>query len=109
MRRPFHCGLLPSQRGNASRFRRSLGNVVKSSGDTCGFINVQVESGTKEKGGQTTGGIVVVSGAILRNEKPFAECTLQNGVPVAVDGGGVFPPGGDDNQMGLIASCSLPG
>ena len=70
---------------------------MKSGRDTYRFVNVQVETGTKEKGNQTSGGVVAVSGTVLRNDQPFAECTLQNGVPVAVAGNTVLPLGAGGN------------
>lgn len=81
---------LPSMRGSASQFIGSIASVLKTAGATYRFSNVQVESGTKEKGGSTSGGLVAVSGIILRNDQPFAQCTLQNGIPVAVAGSTVI-------------------
>jgi len=77
-------GLLYSQRGFAEQVRSTITSTAKTGGDAYRFDDVQVESGAKEKGGQASSGIVATSGRILRNEKPFAECSLQNGVPVAV-------------------------
>jgi hypothetical protein len=83
--------LLYSQRGWADQSRCTLASTAKCGGDVFRFENVQVESGAKEKGGQSSSGVVATSGRILRNDTPFAECTLQNGSPVAVAGGSVIP------------------
>jgi hypothetical protein len=85
---------LPSMRGSASQFVGSIASVLSAGGATYRFSNVQVETGTKEKGGNTSGGLVAVSGVILRNDQPFAQCTLQNGLPVAVVGTTVIPLAG---------------
>jgi len=37
--------------------------------------------------------VVAVSGTILRNDRPYAACTLQQGLPVAVAGGTAIPLG----------------
>jgi hypothetical protein len=66
--------------------RSTIASTAKSGGDAYRFVDVQVETGAKEKGGQSSSGVVATSGRILRNAKPVAECALQNGVPVAVAG-----------------------
>jgi hypothetical protein len=85
--------LLPSMRGSANQLIATLGSVVRTGGENFQFKDVQVETGSREKGGQSSGGVVAVSGTILRNDRPYAVCTLQQGVPVAVAGGSVFPLG----------------
>jgi len=83
--------MLYSQRGWASQFRATIASTVKSGGSSYRFDSVQVETGAKEKGGQQTSDVVSTSGAILRDDRPWAQVTLQNGVAVAVAGGTVFP------------------
>jgi len=83
--------MLYSQRGWASQFRATIASTVKSGGSSYRFESVQVETGAKEKGGQQTSDVVSTSGAILRDDRPWAQVTLQNGVAVAVAGGTVFP------------------
>ncbi len=83
--------LLTSQRGWASQLRCTIGSTVRAGGDTYRFQDVQVESGMKEKGGQTTSDIVSASGTIERNGRPFAEVALRAGLPVAIAGATVIP------------------
>src|SRR6185503_7524034 len=83
--------LMPSMRGSANQFFSTIGNVLKTGGETYRYNNIQVETGSKEKGNQGSAGVVAVKGIILRNDRPFAECTLQNGIPIAVAGGTVIP------------------
>lgn len=85
--------LLPSMRGSANQLIATLGSVVRTGGENFQFKDVQVETGSREKGGQSSGGVVAVSGTILRNDRPYAVCTLQQGVPVAVAGGSAIPLG----------------
>jgi hypothetical protein len=83
--------LLYSQRGWADQAKCTITSTAKAGGETFRFDDVQVESGAKEKGGRSSSGVVATSGRILRDDKPFAECMLQNGVPVAVAGANVIP------------------
>lgn len=83
---------LPSMRGSANQFRSTIGNVLEFGGDKYRFNHVQVETGNREKGGQpVSAGVYAVAGTILRNDQPFAECVLNNGIPVAVAGGRAIP------------------
>lgn len=83
--------LLTSQRGWASQLRCTIASTVRSGGDTYRFDDVQVESGAKEKSGQTTISVVSTSGTIQRNGRPFAEVELRAGRPVAMAGSTVIP------------------
>jgi hypothetical protein len=88
----FSARMLPSQRGSANQFFSTLASVVKVGPDQYRFNNVQVEAGNREKAGQTiSAGVAAVSGQIIRNDRPFANCGLQNGIPVAVANGTVIP------------------
>lgn len=82
--------LLPSQRGSASRTRSQTNSTVRCAGAEFRFDGVRAESGTKEKGGQTTGGVVALEGRILRDGAPFADCRLEGGLPLAVTARGAL-------------------
>lgn len=82
---------LPSMRGTASQLRCVLNSVVRDGKDSYRFNNVQVEAGTKEKGGQSSAGIVAASGSILKNDRPFGECSVQNGALVVIVGNTALP------------------
>jgi hypothetical protein len=83
--------LLYSQRGWASRFDATIGSTVRAGGVSFRFADVRVQTDAKEKGGRRTEDVVSTSGAILRNDRPFAEVTQQGGVAVAVASGKAIP------------------
>ncbi len=88
----FSTRLLPSQRGSASQLISTVASTLKFGGDIYRFQDVHVETGNREKGGETvSGGLAALRGLILRNDQRFAECSLQNGLPVAVAGGVPIP------------------
>jgi hypothetical protein len=87
----YSLALLYSQRGYASQFQSAVANTLRTGGDTFTFSNVHVESGAKEKGGQSSSGLTAVSGALLRNGQPFGTLTLQDGRPVAIAGQSSIP------------------
>lgn len=82
--------LLPSQRGTASRTLSRIDSTAKLAGAEYHFVSVQAESGSKEKGGQSTGGVVALTGTVTRNGQPFGDCNLQGGLPVLVTKDGVL-------------------
>jgi len=84
-------GLLYSQRGWASRFDATIGSTVRAGGATYRFADVRVQTDAKEKGGRRSEDVVSTSGAILRDEKPFATVGQQGAVAVAVAAGRTMP------------------
>lgn len=83
--------LLHSQRGSATQIQSVVNSTVKCGGHTYRFDQVQTETGSKEKGFQSSGGIVAASGRVLRDESPFGELLLVNGSVVVAAGGDVIP------------------
>ncbi len=82
--------LLPSQRGSASRTLSRIDSTAKLAGAEYHFVSVQAESGSKEKGGQSTAGVVALTGAVTKNGQPFRDCSLQGGLPVLATSAGVL-------------------
>lgn len=83
--------LLASQRGNATQIRSVSSSSVKIGGDIYKFNNIQAESGMKERGNQSSGGMVSAAGLVTKNDAPFGEVMLQNGAVVVAAGGNVIP------------------
>ncbi|MCA8975421.1 MAG: hypothetical protein KDC98_11925 [Planctomycetes bacterium] len=83
--------LLPSQRGSASQTFSTVNSTLHAAGVDYLFDGVRAESGSKDKGGRSTGGVVALSGRILRDGEPFAECRLEAGLPVAATEAEVLP------------------
>jgi len=74
--------LLPSQRGSASRFNVTIGNVLRFGGAEYSFKNVEIQFDTKTKGNETQSGLTRAVGAVLRNGKPFGSCAVLVGKAV---------------------------
>lgn len=83
--------LLHSQRGSATQIQSVVDSTMKCGGHTYRFDHVQTETGSKEKGFQSSGGIVAASGRVLRDDRPFGELALVNGTLVVAAGGGAIP------------------
>jgi hypothetical protein len=86
--------LLQSMRGSASSVQTAIGSTLKSGGQTYAFQGLQVRSEYSEKGGQTKNQETQMAGAITRDGKPWAQCAIAGGVPVAqTSDGAVLPLG----------------
>lgn len=82
--------LLTTQRGTASQLRAQIANTLKHDGATYSFSNVEVDSGSTDKGNQQKSGITLARGSILREQQPFAECRLLDGAVLATVGEQTF-------------------
>src|SRR5262249_42343690 len=78
--------LLISQRGSATQINTTINNTVGCASDTFAFNNVQVQSESAEKGGNSRNGVTAASGAITHAGQPFATLGLQNGIVLATTG-----------------------
>lgn len=72
---------LPSQRGTASQSNATLRNVLTMDGRSYELRDVQVQMGTRTRGGQGSAGTTGVSGALLRDGQPYGRFLLQGGRP----------------------------
>lgn len=70
---------LPSQRGSASNSNATLSSVATIGGVRYELSNVQVQTGTSTRGGQSSAGMTGLSGAVLRSGQPFGTFVLQAG------------------------------
>lgn len=70
---------LPSQRGSASDSNATLTSTAVVDGVGYQFADVQVRTGTSTRGGQSSGGMTGLSGAVLRAGQPFGAFVLQAG------------------------------
>lgn len=78
--------LLTTQRGSATQINATLNNTLQCGSDTYVFNNVQVQSESTDKGGNSRSGVTAASGVILRGGQPFGTIALQNGAVFAVTG-----------------------
>ncbi len=81
---------LPSQRGSASQASATLSSTLEFGGASYQFQNVQVESGSRSRGGQDSGGVTGVSGSVLRNGQSFGQFGLQGGRALLNTGAGLI-------------------
>ena len=92
--------MLPSQRGSASQSTSVLGSVLTYGGSRYQLHDVQIESGTRARGGQGSGGMSGLTGTVSRDGQPFGQFVLEAGRAflrtadgtIAMDGS----PGGQD-------------
>ena len=70
---------LPSQRGSAGQTTSTLNNGLSLGGVRYDLQNVQIEAGTRDRGGQSSGGMTGVSGVLLRDGQPYGQFVLEGG------------------------------
>lgn len=71
--------LLYSMRGSASRFDAALNNVLRMGGKEYKLQNVQVQTDSKTRGGESSFAITQFNGAVLKDGQPYAQCLLNQG------------------------------
>lgn len=87
----YGLNLLYSQRGYASQVLCDVRSTVKSGKDSYRFDHVHIEAGTKERGGNTTGGLVNANGTILRNDAPLGTLVLDTNALLIQTAAGTIP------------------
>jgi len=90
----YSLNLLYSQRGTATQLDAAINSAVQCEGETYTFNNVQVQSGSTDKGGNSRSAVSAATGTITRGGQAFATVSLQNGAVVAATANGPVIIGG---------------
>src|SRR5262249_17524241 len=78
--------MLTTQRGTATQINSTLNNTLQCGTESFAFNDVQVQSESTDKGGNSRSGVTAAAGVITRDGQPFATVGLQNGMVFAVAG-----------------------